>query len=165
MQAYVVVTEQEAAEDGYVIEAVVTKPFGELSAEERAYDIGDRLAVSDKVNADSEIKVYQVLVDPTNRELEVTQDLHEIQAGDFVTAAYMEIRRKGFIQVPLWAAPAFLVHELRARYNLNLDFVGRQITIVSKEEMERRVASGQEPERRGAQQVWTEPDAGFVETQ
>jgi len=161
MQAFIVVTEQEAAEDGYVIEAVITRPYGDMSADERAYDVAERVGASDKVNADAEVKVLQVLLDPTNLQLEVTPDISEVKHGDFALAAYLELKRKGTLMVPLWANPAWLVHEVKARFDVGIDFRGRQMTLVSPEEMRSRRDHGI-PDVNAPSDFGD--DAGFVET-
>lgn len=157
MQAYIVVTEQEAAEDGYFIEAVITRPYGDMTAEERAYDVAERVGSSDKVNADAEVKVIQVPLDPTNIQLDVTPDISEIKHGDFVLAAYLELKRKGVLMIPLWANPAWLVHEVKARYDVGIDFKGRQMTLVSPGEVQRRREHGVPDENAPS-------DFGFTET-
>ena len=160
MKAYVVVTEQEAAEDGYVVEAVITRPYAHMEPEQRAYDVAERIGLSDKVDATAEVKVLQVMLDPTNLQLEVTPDISEIKQDEFVKAAYLELKRRGTMMIPLWANPAWLVHEIKANYSVGIDFKGRSMTLVAPQEVQRRrefgIADANFP---------NEGDAGFTETQ
>lgn len=128
----------------------------------RAHEVMRRLSSEGKGDSFS---VEKLDINLSNEMLGLRPMLSEVKHSDFVDAAFVELHENGEMFVPLWANPAWLVHEVRARYDIGIDFVGRKMTVVSRDEMERRVNEGIEPERRRSPQVVTEDeDAGFQET-
>lgn len=112
------------------------------------------------------MSIEELAVNPTNKQLGLKPTLSEIAQSEFVDVAARELMEQGYLQIPLWVNPAWLVHEVRANYDVGIDFKGRRMELVSQEEMERRVNSGLAPERRSRAMVLTEDDdAGFTETQ
>ena len=154
MNGYIVVVEQEHTEDDYSIEAVVTKGMNGMSAEQRAYDIAYRIQIDD--SRSGEVRVIPVELDPSNAKLKVLAELAEVPKEDFVKSAYLDLRRNGDLQVPLWVNMLWLVNEVRARYEVDIESVGRKMTLVHDADKMRPSAT-----------VVTEAeeDAGFAETE
>jgi hypothetical protein len=116
------------------------------------------------------MSVEMLTTNLSNGELKLRPSLHEVAQKDFVDAAARELMDEGCLTIPLWVNPAWLVHEVKANYDLGVDFSGRRMTLVSKEEAERRVREGIAPERRArpskdaAESDAYDRDAGFTET-
>lgn len=98
--------------------------------------------------------IETVPVNPSNDDLGLKPMLHEVKKNDFTDVAYTELFEKGEVWVPLWMNPGWLVNELRFRYGIGIDYVGRKITLISPDEIERRKSIV----------VETEENAGFTET-
>jgi hypothetical protein len=153
MIGFIVVVEKEHMEDGYRIEAVVTKGMNGMGVEDRAYDIAYRIQADD--SRGGEVMVIPTKLDPSNADLEVLVQLDEVPKDDFVKAAYLELRRSGELQIPLWVNTAWLRHEVRARYDVGVECFGRKMILTRKAD-----------EAPQSTIVQTEDeDAGFAETE
>lgn len=129
--------------------------------EDLANDAINRLRVRDQHDEDVDYNLRSCGVNPDPMMLELPLTLKEKGSGDIVLAAYYELCVEGKMYVPLWINPAWLVHEIKANYDVGIDFKGRQMTLVSPEEVQRR-------ERLGIARNSIEhdsEDAGFVETE
>lgn len=161
LEAFAIYAWYEEGEGREHVATFVTSPEVP-DAHGRAHEVMRRLSSEGKGDSFS---VEKLDVNLTNEKLGLRPMLKEVKHGDFVDAAFVELHENGSLMIPLWVSPAWLVHEVRARYNVGIDFVGRQMTLVSHDEMQRRVSEGIEPERRKSPLVVTEEEAaGFVET-
>jgi hypothetical protein len=117
----------------------------------RAHEVMHRMSMEDLYQT---MSIEEVMINPTDKELGLKPKLAEVEQIDFVRAAYMQLVREASIAVPLWVNVAWLVHEIRANYDVGINYTGRTLTIVAKED-EVRIA-----------RVSTEDDldAGFTET-
>ncbi|HSR54149.1 MAG TPA: hypothetical protein VLV83_25245, partial [Acidobacteriota bacterium] len=106
--------------------------------EDKANDAINRLRLRDQDNDEVDYNLRPCNTDPTPDMLELPKTLREMGCDDLLKAAYIELANNGKMYVPLWINPAWLVHELKARYDLGIDFKGRQMTLVSAEERRRR---------------------------
>lgn len=129
--------------------------------EDKANDAINRLRVRDQHDEDVDYNLRSCGVNPDPVMLELPLTLKERGGDDIVLAAYYELCVEGKMYVPLWINPAWLVHEIKARYDVGIDFQGRQMTLVSKDEQRRRrdygISDLNAPSDFG-------DDAGFVET-
>jgi hypothetical protein len=126
--------------------------FAVFTDEGLANDAINRLRVRDQQDTDVDWCLRSCGVNPDPQMLELPQTLQERGSADIVLAAYYELCVEGRMFVPLWINPAWLVHELKARHDVGIDFKGRLMTLVSPDEVRRRREFGVQ-------------DAGFVETQ
>lgn len=137
--------------------------------EGKANDAINRLRLRDADNDEVDYNLRPCNTDPTPEMLELPKTLREMGCDDLLKAAYIELVNNGTMYVPLWINPAWLVHELKARYDLGIDFKGRQMTLVSAEESRRRrdygIADENAPSDFGIPEQRGGDDAGFVETQ
>lgn len=137
--------------------------------EDKANDAINRLRLRDADNDEVDYNLRPCNTDPTPEMLELPKTLREMGCDDLLKAAYIELVNNGTMYVPLWINPAWLVHELKARYDLGIDFKGRQMTLVSAEESRRRrdygIADENAPSDFGIPEQRGGDDAGFVETQ
>src|SRR5690242_1873287 len=106
--------------------------------EDKANDAINRLRLRDAENDEVDYNLRPCNTDPTPEMLELPKTLREMGCDDLLNAARIELCNNGTMYVPLWINPAWLVHELKARYDLGIDFKGRQMTLVSAEERRRR---------------------------
>jgi hypothetical protein len=129
--------------------------------EDKANDAINRLRVRDAELDEVDWNMRPCSTNPTPDMLELPKTLREMGCEELLNAARIELISEGKMYVPLWVNPAWLVHELKAKYDLGIDFRGRQMTLVSASELEAR-------RRHGIPDVNAPSDfgddAGFVET-
>jgi hypothetical protein len=145
--------------------------FAVFTDQDLANDAINRLRLRDADDNEVDWNLRSCGVNPTPDMLELPKTLREMGCDDLVKSAFIELCNNGKMYVPLWINPAWLVHELKARHNIGIDFKGRQMTLVGEAEQKRRREFGIAdenapsdfgiPEQRGA----GDDDAGFVETQ
>lgn len=122
-----------------------------------ANDAINRLRLRDEADNEVDYNLRPCNTDPTPDMLELPKTLREMGCDDLLKAAYIELANDGSMYVPLWINPSWLVHELKARYDLGIDFKGRQMTLVSADEVRRRREFGVQDENAPS-------DYGFTET-
>lgn len=131
--------------------------------EGKANDAINRLRLRDQDDTDVDYNLRFCNTDPTPDMLELPKTLREMGCDDLLKAAYIELANNGKMYVPLWINPAWLVHELKAKYSIGIDFKGREMTLVGQAEQQRRkefgIADANFPSDYGI-----DDDAGFVET-
>jgi len=132
--------------------------------EGKANDAINRLRLRDQDDNEVDYNLRPCNTDPTPDMLELPKTLREMGCDDLLNAARIELCNNGSMYVPLWVNPAWLVHELKAKYELGIDFRGRQMTLVSAEEARRRREFGIADEN-APSDFGTDDEAGFVETQ
>ena len=103
-------------------------------------------------------------VNPTPQMMELPKTLREMGCDDLLQSAYIELANNGSMYVPLWINPAWLVHELKAKYDIGIDFKGREMKLVGAVELESRRRHGI-PDVNAPSDFGTDDDAGFVESQ
>lgn len=130
--------------------------------EDKANDAINRLRLRDEANDEVDYNMRPCNTDPTSEMLELPKTLREMGCDDLLNAARIELCNNGTMYVPLWVNPAWLVHELKAKYNLGIDFRGREMTLVLPDEVKRRREFGIQDEN--APSDFGYADAGFVET-
>ena len=137
--------------------------------EKLANDAINRLRLRDADDNEVDWNLRTCSVNPTPDMLELPKTLREMGCDDLLKAAHIELCNEGTMYVPLWINPAWLVHELKARYDLGIDFRGRQMTLVSESEARRRrefgIADENAPSDFGIPEQRNGDDDGFVETQ
>jgi len=129
--------------------------------EDKANDAINRLRLRDADNNEVDYNLRPCNTDPTPEMLELPKTLREMGCDDLIKAAYIELLNNGSMYVPLWINPAWLVHELKARHDIGIDFRGRQMKLVSPDEVNRRREFGIPDENAPSD---FGDDAGFVET-
>ncbi|QNR52022.1 hypothetical protein phiRKBJ001_80 [Streptomyces phage phiRKBJ001] len=140
--------------------------------EDKANDAINRLRLRDENLEDVDYNLRYCSVNPTPEMLELPKTLREMGCDDLLKAAYIELCNDGKMYVPLWINPAWLVHELKAKYDLGIDFKGREMKLVSKSELLARRRHGipdvNAPSDFGTDAAesaaYDRDDAGFVES-
>ncbi|QKY78621.1 hypothetical protein SEA_DRYAD_83 [Streptomyces phage Dryad] len=135
--------------------------FAVFTDEAKANDAINRLRLRDDQDNEVDWNLRTCSVNPTPDMLDLPKTLREMGCDDLLKAAYIELANNGTMYVPLWIAPAWLVHELKARYDIGIDFKGRQMTLVTADEVRRRREFGIQDENAPSD---FGDDAGFVET-
>jgi hypothetical protein len=130
--------------------------------EGKANDAINRLRLRDEADSEVDYNLRPCNTDPTPDLLGLPKTLREMGCDDLLESARIELLNEGKMYVPLWINPAWLVHELKAKYELGIDFMGRQMTLVSKAEQRSRREYGI-PDVNAPSDFGTD-DAGFVET-
>lgn len=130
--------------------------------EDKANDAINRLRLRDEADNEVDYNLRPCSVDPTPEMLELPKTLREMGCDELLNSARIELCNNGKMYVPLWINPAWLVHELKAKYELGIDFKGREMTLVSKDEQRRRRDFGI-PDVNAPSDFGTD-DGGFVET-
>lgn len=130
--------------------------------EDKANDAINRLRLRDVDNDEVDYNLRPCSVDPTPEMLELPKTLREMGCDELLNSARIELCNEGKMYVPLWINPAWLVHELKAKYGLGIDFKGRQMKLVSPDEVQRRRELGISDEN--APSDFGYEDAGFTET-
>lgn len=133
-----------------------------FTTEEGANEAINRLRARDVNDDEVDWNMRPCNVDPDPRMLDLPLTLREMTGNPVVEAAYYELLAEGRMMVPLWVNPAWLVHEVKARYDVGIDFKGRQMTLVDAAELESRRRHGI-PDENAPSDFGTD-DAGFVET-
>lgn len=136
--------------------------FAVFTDQDKANDAINRLRIRDADNNEVDWNLRACNTDPTPEMMELPKTLREMGCDDLIKAAYFELCNNGKMYVPLWINPAWLVHELKARHNIGIDFKGREMTLVSAEETRKRREYGIPDEN--APSDFGVDDAGFVET-
>jgi len=130
--------------------------------EGKANDAINRLRLRDEANDEVDYNLRPCNTDPTPDMLELPKTLREMGCDELLKSAYIELANNGKMYVPLWINPAWLVHELKAKYSIGIDFKGREMKLVSKDEQRRRSEFGIADEN--APSDFGTDDGGFVET-
>lgn len=138
--------------------------FAVFTDEGLANDAINRLRLRDEDNNDIDYNLRSCGVNPTPDMLELPKTLREMGCDELLKSAYIELANNGRMYVPLWINPAWLVHELKAKYNIGIDFKGREMTLVGASEAESRRRHGI-PDVNAPSDFGMDGDAGFVESQ
>lgn len=132
--------------------------------EGKANDAINRLRLRDEADNEIDYNLRYCNTDPTPDMLELPKTLREMGCDDLLNAARIELCNNGKMYVPLWVNPAWLVHELKAKFDLGIDFKGREMTLVSASEVESRRRHGIPDVNAPSDFGMDDGDAGFVET-
>ncbi|AVP41517.1 hypothetical protein SEA_WENTWORTH_78 [Streptomyces phage Wentworth] len=133
--------------------------------EDKANDAINRLRLRDEAEQDIDYNLRYCSVDPTPDMLDLPKTLREMGCDELLNSARIELCNNGKMYVPLWINPAWLVHELKAKYDLGIDFKGREMKLVSPEERRSRKEFGI-PDVNAPSDFGdgNDVDAGFVES-
>lgn len=130
--------------------------------EDKANEAINRLRARDAKDEGVDWNLRSCGTDPEPAMLDLPPTLKEMTGNPVVEAAYYELQAEGSMMVPLWINPAWLVHELKARYDIGIDFKGREMRLVDANEMYSRRRHGIPDVN--APSDFGYVDAGFVET-
>jgi hypothetical protein len=135
--------------------------FAIFTDEDKANDAINRLRLRDAEDNEVDWNLRSCGVNPTPDMLDLPKTLREMGCDELLNSARIELCNNGKMYVPLWINPAWLVHELKAKYELGIDFRGREMKLVSPDEVKRRREFGIQDENAPSD---FGDDAGFVET-
>lgn len=100
----------------------------------RAHEVMRRMIAEDRFQT---MSIEEVDINPTDQELGLKPKLADVAQIDFVRSAFLEIQEMGEMRIPLWVNMPWLVHELRANYEVGINYSGRKIVLVHPDD-ERR---------------------------
>lgn len=85
---------------------------------ERAKDQGDEWV---------HFELRPIVADPSPESLGLPKTLREMGCDELLEEAYIILMNNGEMYVPLWTNPSWMVHEIKARYNILVELKGRQM--------------------------------------
>lgn len=146
----------------FVDEGRTEEHFAVFTDEDRANDAINRLRARDARDENIDWNMRPCSTNPGMAEMGLPPTIAEMRGDDVVEATYYELESVGRMMVPLWVNPAWLVHEVKARYDIGIDFKGREMKLVDKVEQRSRKEFGIPDVNAPSDFGYT--DAGFVET-